>query len=315
MKYTIVAPSFQADSGGRIALHYLCHLLNEAGHHAELFPRGRVPLRRSSGPRDFAILARYFARRVKQREWRYATNFNWDTPVTWSPPSEETVVVYPEVVKGNPLGAKRVVRWFLHKPGHITGVADYGENELYFFYQKAFNDPVINPNSENLLRIAWHRDDVYCRTNFGARSGTCYMLRKGRGRPLVHDTRESLLVDGLTHEELAQVFNEKKYFISYDPYTMYSRFAAMCGCTSIVIPEEGVSKEQWRPEDELRFGIAYGFDDIPWALETLPALESFIKRDKERQRELISDFIAKTEGFFTRRTVHTMSAKSIRRTS
>ena len=49
---------------------------------------------------------------------------------------------------------------------------------------------------------------------------------------------------------------------------MYSRYAALCGCIPIVVPIEGVSKQEWHPEKELRYGIAYGSGDVEWALQT-----------------------------------------------
>jgi hypothetical protein len=297
-KFLIFAPSFQDDSGGKIVLHYLCHLLNEVGCESRLFPLDAVPLRLSLSPRHYVALLKFLATRVKHGQLKYKTNAAWNTPVTYLPPSTDMIVVYPEIVAGNPLQAQNVVRWFLHRPGQLTGSTDFGSSELYFFYQEAFNDTQLNQHADNLLRIGWYRDDVYRKTNMGPRQGSCYMIRKGRGRPLVHDLSDSVLVDGLSHEKLSELFNARRYFISYDPYTMYSRFAAMCGCVPIVIPEPGVSKRQWRPELDLRLGIAYGFGDLEWAEETRPALMSMIEREKQRQKESVLRFIFKAAQFF-----------------
>ena len=40
-RYVIVAPSFDENGGGVIALHYLCHMLNESGVDASLAQRPR----------------------------------------------------------------------------------------------------------------------------------------------------------------------------------------------------------------------------------------------------------------------------------
>ena len=214
------------------------------------------------------------------------------------PIDSRTIVVYPEVVDGNPLGATNVVRWFLNRPGRITGRVRFGTDELYFLYQRAFDDPDFNSEPDNLLAVRWYRRDLYHQWNFGDRSGTCYMLRKGRTRAAEDDTRNALVLDGRTHTEIASAFNQCKCFVSYDPYTMYSRYAALCGCTSIVVPMEGVPKEQWRPEKELRYGIAYGFGDIEWALETRTDLLRTIEQEEETQAQGVSAFVAKTQAFF-----------------
>ena len=77
---------------------------------------------------------------------------------------------------------------------------------------------------------------------------------------------------------MAEVFNRVRVCISYDAYTMYSAYAAMCGCLSIVVPEEGVSKEKWLPNPADRYGMAYGFDDLLHAEQTrqlvLPRLKA-----------------------------------------
>jgi hypothetical protein len=142
---------------------------------------------------------------------------------------------------------ENVVRWLLHKPGFHKGTIGFGPNDRFFFAQPAFNDPKLNPDESNLLKMVVLRDDMYRQTNFGPRRGTCYFLRKGKGRPIVHDLTDSQCVDGLSHEQLVEVFNRVEMCISYDPYTVYSYYAALCGCVSVIVPLEGISKEEWYP--------------------------------------------------------------------
>jgi hypothetical protein len=67
-------------------------------------------------------------------------------------------------------------------------------------------------------------------------------------------------------EQLNDLFNRVRYFISFDQATHYSIMASLSGCTSIVIPIDGLDKEQWIDQmPTYKYGIAYGFDDIQWA--------------------------------------------------
>ena len=213
------------------------------------------------------------------------------------------MVLYPEIVDGNPLQAKNVIRWFLHKPGFHTGSINYGMNELYFFYQHAFNDAWINPDADNLLRVGWMRSDVYQKHNYGERYGSCYAIRKGKGRKIVHDLSDSICIDNLAHEEIASLFNSKKFFYSYDPYTMFTTYAAVCGCIPIVVPPEGLSKEEWKPMNR-RFGVAYGSEEgeIKWAIETRDKLLASIEERSKNEDTLVSKFVSKCESFFLNRS-------------
>ncbi|AXS80363.1 hypothetical protein HYN24_10225 [Dechloromonas sp. HYN0024] len=78
------------------------------------------------------------------------------------------------------------------------------------------------------------------------------------------------MIDGKSHAEVAAIFKRVKTFISYDTYTAYSSFAVLCGAASVVIPDHGVDKYAWYPDPADRYGVAYGFEDIEWALETAP---------------------------------------------
>jgi hypothetical protein len=293
--FIIHSVRFDDNAGGAIALHRLCDLLNRVGERAWLWD-SRRPMWNPERPLSSAWHRAHY--RLSGRERRYRVGPGFTTPLADEARLREAIVVYPEVVDGNPLYAERVVRWLLHRPGHHTGRVNFGRDDRYFYYQKAFDDPRLNPDPGNLLRVMFVLDDIYRQSNFGPRSGTCYILRKGRGRTLVHDSAESLLVDDLSHRQLAEVFNRVEACISYDTYTMYSLYAALCGCLSIVVPEDGVSKEQWYPDPADRHGLAYGFDDLEHARATRHLLLPRIKAQEHEANASVLEFVTKCRAYF-----------------
>ncbi len=303
-KFVVVSSPFDENSGGRIALHRLCDLLNKSGEEAYLWPLDnkvicfKQPLRSI----DYALrlVYRSVKRWIKNEKYDYHTFDQFNTPIAKKSDLKNAIIIYPEIVSGNPLCAENIVRWFLNKPGVFTGQVNYGENELYFFYQEAFNDESINPNRDNLLQTSFLRDDIYKKKNFGHRTGSCYILRKGHNRKLEHDISNSIIIDNLSHENIVEVFNTVEICISYDLYTMYSHYAALCGCISIVVPEKGLSKEEWQSTHEFnKYGIAYGFEDIEHAIKTQPLVLPFLKEQEVKGNETVKNFISKCEKFFT----------------
>ncbi|MGA7540804.1 MAG: WavQ [Steroidobacteraceae bacterium] len=308
-KYIIYAPPYDENGGGAIALHRLCHLINECGGEAYLHPF--VPSfelhHYNAGEIGLYAKAIYDAGNLAN----YRINETFRTPVLRpqdsSAPGKDCIVVYPEIAFGNPLRATNVVRWLLHNPGHHTGKIYYGPGEIYYRYADFCIQDFNYPGSETadtILRIQYIPIDLYREQphDRGAeRAGTAYCLRKGRGRPPIHDTAGSILIDGKSHAEIAATFKSVKQFISYDPYTHYSYFAAIAGCESIVAPLENTTKEQWKPNVADRYGLAYGFDDLEFALTTRPlALERQMFLDQE-SKQRTHDFMSDIEGRLSKR--------------
>lgn len=269
LKFLIVTPKWDEKNGGVVVLHKLCDLLNRAGRQAHLVPyidnQLIQPGKSASGV--WKVL------RSRLYRWyrAFKTNPALQTPVfpgkPWLLDLSEYIVIYPELVLGNPLRAPHVVRWFLHKPGfHNQGNIVLGQGELYFFYNQAFGPFHMTGSrtSEHELRIIHYPLEHYNLEGAlpeAERLGTAYCLRKGDKKPQIHHPADAILIDPLTHAETAAVFKRVKRFVSYDSITAYSFFAALCGCESVVVPDEGVSFEAWQSNPADAHGIAYGFSD------------------------------------------------------
>lgn len=294
--FIIFTWAYSEDSGGVIALHNLCHLLRKCDYDAYIWPASEPAP--ASDPRPFLS-------KLLNKRHPLDVGFNrspqFDTPLAAPSDLKDAIVIYPEVVAGNPLNASKVVRWFLNKPGRLTGNVHYSDNEYCFFYQEAFNDETINPNKDNKLYITAVFDEVFkTKTPLHERSGTCYILRKGRDRAPVPAELYGPIIDHLPHEEVASIFNKHEYCVSYDLYTMYSAYAVMCGCKSIVIPQDGLPKEVWQPTTELSYGIAYGMDDLAWAEATKDKLIDYYKSTQINNASTVKEFAEKCIKHFSR---------------
>ena len=260
VKFIIFSPSYDSNVGGVIVLHKLCHLLNELGYQAELYPAFST-VDKSIISSSWGMVKIF----IKSIFNKYKTNINFQTPIfnfVFNKINDDCIVIYPEVVNGNPLRAKNVVRWLLHNPGFHTGKVNYAKGELYFKFNSAIKDFYFPGSimSNNELEIIDYPLQYYNNLNNDInRSGTAYCLRKGKDKEIVHDIENSILIDGKSHAEIANIFRSVNTFISYDTLTAYSFFAVLCGAESVVVPDKGVCVKEWYPNEVYRHGISYGF--------------------------------------------------------
>jgi len=133
--FYVVTPDYTHMHSGIRCLHLLCHHLNRLGYRS------------------------YVSTQV--------TNPNFNTPYADDSALDQfrqaglmDIVIYPEVVSGNPLNAKQVVRYLLNKPGYFTGVGmeTYGNGDFFVHFADEFAPP--DKNSLR-LRIPLVDQDVY----------------------------------------------------------------------------------------------------------------------------------------------------------
>ena len=93
-------------------------------------------------------------------------------------------------------------------------------------------------------------------------------LDKNKNKMLdLHDST-AICIDGKTHQEVAKYLMNVINLFAMIHILIFLPSATKCGCTSIVIPDEGVSKEDWKPNVKDTYGIAYGLNDVEYAIET-----------------------------------------------
>ena len=280
-RYIILSPEYDKNSGGITILHKLCHMLNELGENAQIFP--------------------FHPNQTK-------TNPKWNTPLisnNFNP--EEDIVIYPEIIKGNPLNAKKIVRYILNNPRPKE--KQWGDNEFWLYHNKFFynytfdfktnQSKLINEGSpENYLHLIESRIDFFTNENL-PRKGNCFTLRKGEEKGYKVDKKLKGAIEikhNTSFEELKEIFNKTERFYCYDTCTYISTIAALCGCISIVIPEKGLDKEIWRNKNPaLYYGVAYGEKDIPYALETLNKVKPYLENLENEMVPQLKEFIQKTK--------------------
>lgn len=261
-------------------MHRLCHELNSIGYDAFLVRCPEEQIFEIHNPliSTLKIIREYFRCLVPLR-----THTKFNTPTTRFSRTKfiNDLVIYGEQTVGNPLNSSRVIRYLLHHPGYHTGRAYYSFNEYHVKWDVVIKDylfPGMKMHPEH-VRVSFLFDDIYVQQNFGKRTGSCYMIRKGKGKKFIHPA-DSINLDGMSHQEIAKIFNKCNIFYSYDPYTMYSRYATMCGCLSVVVPDEGVGLQEWNANKNSRHAIAYGIESLDRAKSEMSTVKDALQNEQ-----------------------------------
>jgi hypothetical protein len=200
------------------ALYRLCHHLNSAGYSAAIQPL--------FGPIECTTA--------------------WSTPVHLGP-TMDSIVIYPEIVVGNPLNARRVVRWTLNNPGLLGGETRYSHDEMVFTFNPDRLAIVSAAAGEDLgqnrvLRVELI-DPMYIYPDFSVpKTIDCFFVHKG---PKVRT--EILTEAGLvrvedntpTMQRLGELLRRTRTLYSYDHASTILKEAAICGCRVLVVHDDG----------------------------------------------------------------------------
>jgi len=299
--FVVTAPSYSETCGGCVSLHRLCDRLNVIYAHMRETPLCYVvPMLPESDPLP-------------------KMNPGYKTPML--PPwmdASAGIAVYPEVLEGNPLNATRVIRWILYSPGiNKAGTnsgplaSQFNPHDLIACFSAGFCADFDPSTFYKLpLRILDYEFGHYINLPASEQGGSS--LLTFRAKKTFKSSRlgevqvapafpvpENPLRDGGKRSRLEQYVRTKRFYTT-DPATLRCMEAAMAGTVSVVVPVPGVSKQEWLASagDEYKYGVAYGEDDLPYALASLPCALPFMIRKAAEERGVLGTFVRQALAFF-----------------
>lgn len=276
--YYLVSMDFRRSSAGIRVMHMLCDALIRSGYEAYVFANVTNP--QLMTPRlTNEVIALHKSQGV------------------------EPIVIYPEVVAGNPLSGNVVARYLLNRPGFLTGVGaeTYGKDDLIFAYADDLQLPDRPANRVMYMppydwRVFRLPDDPAKRVP----GKVCYYLGRGAqahidpailGENAIEITPRS---PG-SWEELADVFQQCEYFYCTESSALAGE-AALCGCVSVIL----VNK--WAPHfiaknETQGFGMAWGNEPelIEQARRTMPMLRELMIEQEKNFWPALDNFIELTQ--------------------
>lgn len=143
----------------------------------------------------------------------------------------DTIVIYPEITRGNPLNARRVVRYILNVPGFFGGPLSYPSSDLLVAYAP---DLAVYSGGE-LLSINVIED--FFRYDGEIKKIDCVWIGKGKNtsHPAAHGAVEITRQWPANRQELSELLKQTRILYTYDNYTALITEASRCGCKVIYL--------------------------------------------------------------------------------
>ena len=303
-KFVVSAPSWFPSSGGITILHKLVHVLNELGYDAYLAPSGPSGLGWHMAHIPFQISSKYD--KVKLITDEVYNNL------------QDAIVVYPETWYGNYLNAPNVVRWIMGpaNPKYMTAGHGWGvqwdawkDTDLWFWYTPLYKTKTFSSfdkDLDNILYVGEFYREIFYDKNI-TRNVNCWTLRKSTGlidpKNYIHQSTDLFLGDvdkslpnpdfdfPGQYSKFSHVLNQTNIFYSYDPYTFISVQAVMCGADSVVVPRDGLSKDEYYSGHPLHRYIAYGLDELDACRKIRPELNDHLNLIEKESIDYVHKFV------------------------
>ena len=235
---------FCLHDGGTTVQYYLCKILRDIGINVKMHP--------VHGNSQNDIFSDYY---------------NDDFAI------DDCIVIYCEGIVGNPLNAKKVVRWMLSPLGTnvpLNRARKWSRKELVYYFNAESRFKGKDTNVFKLLTICYLDPNV--QNHNILKEGYCHTYRKTHfyknPMSLLHPPDSYNITYALLPNEYTSVFNKYKYFVCYDPLCFLCTIAVYCGCIAIVHPHDNKTKEEWyentwyseyvKQTGKRIYGISYG---------------------------------------------------------
>lgn len=229
--YYIYAPAYGDVSAGVVVLHTLCHLLNLEGYAAYIAGTNVVNPRFETPLATPEVMAMHRAQGL--------------TPI----------VVYPEVVSGNPMNAEVCVRYILNRIGYVAGNAlNEGEHDLFFYYSENFLGDARKQDVDFLflpvLNTELFKPDPTRKKDRTFVFQSRFPLEKIDFSLFPPGTELLSMKNPVSLPELAKKLQGGRVLYAYESSSVCNE-AMACGCPVIYLPDGGLKAVP----DQFAFGV------------------------------------------------------------
>jgi len=248
-KIVIDAPNYTHLSSGVRCLHLLCDRLNRLGVSA-------------------AVTAEVIDPRLN------TPRVSRGTISVYPELLNRSIVIYPEIVAGNPLRARNVVRYLLNKPGFFTGagIETYGGGDYYLHFADEFRPPNL---VSRVLRLPLVDTTIFAPPPLSnARNG--FLVYSARHQPDIKAFPD--WIDNVTiissaaprdPPALAELYQSKRALIVGERTSAIAE-ALHCYCPVMILPHRSFAFE---PVVSFAggYGLTVGLDQVGLARATASA--------------------------------------------
>ncbi|MCU1759164.1 glycosyltransferase [Pseudomonas sp. 14P_8.1_Bac3] len=274
--YYIIAPDYRRNSAGVRVLHMLCDALIRSGFEAYV----------SAGVVDPRLMT---------------PRLTGDVRALHKSQGVEPVVVYPEVMDGNPLGGNVVVRYLLNHPGLLREVSPFGKDDILFSYTRTLLQPGMS--EDRILYMPAVDLSIFCPpTDPATRIAGKVCYYQGRHAQalvdpalLAADSVEITQQSPGSWEDLAALFQSCEFFYCTEPSGLAAE-AVLCGCVAIILPNKYATAPLSQHENN-GYGCAWGNtpENIEQARETLPLMRQSLLKNQSAFWSALDHFIEVTQ--------------------
>jgi len=282
------------NTGAIIVLHYLAFQLANRGHNVYIFCDPIYP-----HENIFTINSNI------TKADNFMETLTWE-PFTYN--NGNTVSIYYNSIGGNIFNTTNVVRWILyHNQKEIED--SWSDTDVCFNLN---NFKTYYNNDADKLSVIDYKSDIFFNENRKNRKGFCHIIHKNtppNGEFIFNEINSTNITNWKEkgYSYLQSLLNSYEYMVTYDHASFYTIAAIMCGCKVIILNPNGNSYEALESANtgtdillplEFRlnfpifmFGVAYGWDDIQWANDTIDLVPPYIEKFKEYDSITIDRFV------------------------
>ena len=218
-KFVIVAPYYHDKSAGIVVLHELCDAMNKRGYPTAIYLLGPDGFTLSHQTQHYGPDLKWYAVSGQEEMQQFI---------------DEGIVIYPEVITGNPLKALRVVRYVLNSEGFVGGnKMNASDDDFILAYSSVYHaapHAILTKichhavfNTENTLPVMDRKMDMTY-IGKGVTHGECYVVPGS-----VELTRQW----PKNKAELAVLLKNTRYLYTWDYHSQTVTDALLCGAIPV----------------------------------------------------------------------------------